>query len=114
VQLLGLCSGLFGGIVGNQGGLRAAALTAFALPPQRFVATATAIGLAVDIARAPIYLWSAGDALAAIWAPIAVATAGVLVGTLVGERLLLGLPPARFGQLVACAIGILGVWFLLR
>lgn len=33
VAVLGLCSGFFGGVVGNQGGLRASALTAFRLPP---------------------------------------------------------------------------------
>jgi uncharacterized protein len=42
VAIAGLLSGFFGGVVGNQGGLRAAALTAFRLPPTAFVATATA------------------------------------------------------------------------
>lgn len=114
VALLGVCSGFFGGIAGNQGGLRAAALTAFGLPPTRFVATATAIGLLVDLVRAPIYLWVAGPALAQLWGPIGVASIGVLLGTLIGERILLGLSPARFGQMVAIAIGVLGLWFLFR
>ena len=114
VALLGLCSGFFGGIVGNQGGLRAAALTAFALPPRRFVATATAIGLLVDMARAPVYVWVSGPELAALWAPIGVASIGVLIGTLIGERILFGLSPARFGRLVGAAIGVLGMWFLFR
>lgn len=42
--LLGLASGLFGGVVGNQGGLRAAALLTFSLAPAAFVATSTATG----------------------------------------------------------------------
>ena len=114
VALFGLLSGFFGGIAGNQGGLRSAALTAFGLPPLAFVASATAIGLLVDAARTPVYLWHSGHVLRTLWAPIVVGTAGVLIGTLVGERILLGLPPRRFGQIVGGAIGALGIWMLLR
>ena len=113
VALFGLLSGFFGGIAGNQGGLRSAALTAFGLPPLAFVASATAIGLLVDVARTPVYLWHSGHVLRTLWAPIVVGTAGVLIGTLVGERILLGLPPRRFGQIVGGAIGALGIWMLL-
>jgi len=112
VAVLGLCSGFFGGVAGNQGGLRAAALSAFGLAPASFVATATATGLLVDLARAPVYLWSAGAALASLRQPIAIASLGVLAGTLVGERVLIGLSPARFGQIIAVAIGVLGLWLV--
>lgn len=109
---LGFLSGFFGGVAGNQGGLRAAALLGFGLAPAAFVATSTAVGLLVDAARAPLYLWRAGDMIAAAWAPLIVASAGVVAGTLLGERLLLGLPAARFQQLVAVLVGLLGVWLL--
>ena len=112
--MFGLLSGFFGGIAGNQGGLRSAAMTAFKLPPRTFVGTATATGLMVDLARTPIYLVAAGPLLALRWDMIGVATAGVLVGTLLGERLLFGLSPRRFAQTVAVAIGVLGVWLLVR
>jgi uncharacterized membrane protein YfcA len=112
VAIFGVVSGFFGGIAGNQGGLRAAALTAFSLTPLTFVATATAAGLLVDAARTPVYLWVAGADLLALWAPIGVATAGVLAGTVLGERVLLGLPPRRFGQMVGGAIGVLGLWLI--
>ena len=113
VGVVGFASGFFGGIAGNQGGLRAAALTAFRLSPLAFVATSTATGLLVDTARAPIYLYTAGAELRSLWIPIAIATAGVLVGTILGERILLGMPRDRFARLVAVAIGILGLWLLL-
>lgn len=113
VGVVGFASGFFGGIAGNQGGLRAAALTAFRLSPLAFVATSTATGLLVDAARAPIYLYIAGAELRSLWVPIAIATAGVLVGTILGERILLGMPRDRFARLVAVAIGILGLWLLL-
>jgi uncharacterized membrane protein YfcA len=112
VALLGLCSGFFGGVAGNQGGLRAAALTAFRLSPASLVATATATGLLVDAARTPIYLIGAGQRLLQLWLPIGIAGVGVLVGTLLGERVLMGLSPARFGRLVGVAVGLLGAWLL--
>ena len=112
VALLGLGSGLFGGLAGNQGGLRAAALSAFDLRPLAFVATSTAIGLMVDAARTPVYVALAWRQLWALWFPIAVATLGVVIGTVLGERILLGLPRATFTRVVAVAIGILGIWLL--
>lgn len=112
VALLGLGSGFFGGIAGNQGGLRAAALSAFRLSPLAFVATSTATGLLVDAARTPVYLYSAGSTLASLWLPITIATAGVTAGTLLGERVLLGMSKDRFRQAVAAAIGLLGLWLL--
>ena len=112
VAVFGLVSGFFGGVAGNQGGLRAAALTAFGLTPRAFVATATATGLVVDAARTPIYLWTAGVALVPLSLPIAVATVGVLIGTVIGERILLGLSKQRFTQIVAVSVGVLGCWLI--
>ncbi len=113
VWLLGLLSGLFGGVAGNQGGLRAAALGAFRFGPAAFVATATAIGVLVDAVRTPVYLLREGTALLGLAGLIATLTAGVVAGTLLGERVLLGLTPARFRTVVAAAIGLLGLWLLL-
>lgn len=114
VGAMGLASGFFGGIAGNQGGLRAAAMMSFALPAAAFVATSTAIGLLVDAARMPIYVWRAGGMLLPLATPIAVATAGVIIGTLAGERLLLGLSPSQFRRVLSVLIGLLGVWLLAR
>ena len=47
----GAFSGLLGGLVGNQGGTRSAALLGFALDKRSLVATATSIGLVVDAVR---------------------------------------------------------------
>jgi hypothetical protein len=114
VGLIGATSGFFGGIAGNQGGLRSAALLTFGLSPLAFVASATATGLLVDAARLPVYLWRAGDNVAALAIPITVASAGVLVGTFLGERILLGLDRHRFRQLVSALIGVLGIWLLVQ
>jgi uncharacterized membrane protein YfcA len=114
VWALGALSGFFGGVVGNQGGLRAAALSALALEPTVFVATSTMIGVVIDLVRAPIYLYGAGDELVPIWPLVAWAVAGVLAGTLIGERLLLGLSRTRFRTLVSSAIGLIGAWLVFR
>lgn len=120
--LLGLLSGVFGGLAGNQGGLRAAAMLPFSLSPVPYVATATATAMMVDLVRTPIYLccagdnslWRAGGELYALGVPIAVATAGVLVGTLAGERILLGLGPRQFRRVIAAIVGLLGVWLIVQ
>ncbi|HEX4567736.1 MAG TPA: hypothetical protein VH138_13955, partial [Vicinamibacterales bacterium] len=41
-MIAGTLSGLLGGLVGNQGGIRSAALLGFEMPKETFVATATA------------------------------------------------------------------------
>jgi uncharacterized protein len=112
--IAGAVSGLFGGLVGNQGGIRSAALLGFDLPKERFVATATAIALFVDAARMPVYVVVERTQVAAIWLLVMVATAGVVVGTLAGERLLERVPERRFRQIVGAIILLLGVVILLR
>jgi uncharacterized membrane protein YfcA len=109
VAPLGAASGLFGGLAGNQGGMRAVALLHFRLSPQAFVATATACGLLVDAARVPVYLWRSGPTLQALWPLIGIAAIGTLIGTLIGERILLGLPPARFRRAVGAIVLAVGV-----
>ena len=111
---LGLLSGLFGGLAGNQGGLRAAAMLSLALPPVRYVATATATAMLVDLVRTPIYVRRAGGVLASLITPLAVATIGVLIGTVLGERILLGLSIRQFRYAIAVLIGLLGVWLVVQ
>jgi uncharacterized membrane protein YfcA len=114
IALLGLLSGLFGGLAGNQGGLRAAAMLSLSLPPVRYVATATATAMLVDLVRTPIYVWRAGDVLWSLSVPLGVATIGVLIGTLLGERILLGLSIHQFRYAIAVLIGLLGVWLVVQ
>jgi uncharacterized membrane protein YfcA len=105
----GAASGLFGGLVGNQGGIRSAALLGFGLPKEAFVATATAIALVVDAVRLPVYLVTQAGDLAGAWPVIALATAGVVLGTLAGERVLRRVPEPVFRRVVAALILALGV-----
>ena len=109
---VGFLSGLFGGLVGNQGGLRAAGLSAFPLQPREYLATGTAVALLIDAARTPIYLATGAAALPPLAVPIAVATVGCLVGTVLGERLFFRVPAERYRPIVGGAVLALGVWLL--
>jgi len=112
--LAGGLSGLLGGLVGNQGGGRAAALLGFDLTREAFVATAAAIALVVDAARLPVYLWTGGAEILRIWPVVALMTAGVVTGTLAGRRLLDRLPERIFALTVGALVLLLGVYTLLR
>jgi uncharacterized membrane protein YfcA len=114
IGVLGLLSGLFGGLAGNQGGLRAAALLSLSLSPVRYVATATATAMLVDLVRTPIYVWRAGGVLLSLIVPVGVATIGVLIGTLLGERILMGLSIRQFRYAIAVLIGLLGAWLVVQ
>ena len=104
----GALSGLLGGLVGNQGGIRSAALIGFNLSKENFVATATAIALFVDGARLPIYLASQHDELLSRWPWILAATTGVTAGTMVGSRVLKSVPDVWFRRILAATLATLG------
>ena len=108
----GAVSGAFGGLVGNQGGIRTAALLGFRVPPVAFVATATAVALIVDLARMPVYLVVEGEALRQLVRPIGLMCAGAVVGTLAGEGLLRRVPERVFRSGVAMLLAALGLWML--
>ena len=110
----GAVSGSLGGLVGNQGGIRSAAMLGFDVPRHAFVATATAVGLIVDGARLPVYLATQGQEIAGLWPFLLAATAGAVVGTVVGERLLRRIPEPVYRRLVAGLVLALGVFMLFR
>jgi uncharacterized membrane protein YfcA len=108
----GILSGFFGGLVGNQGGIRSAALLGVSLSPKHFVATATASALVVDAVRLPVYLYHTGAALVQHWPLIGLAIAGVLAGTLYGEQVLRRLPENQFRRVVSVFLVLLGLSLL--
>ena len=110
----GLLSGAFGGLVGNQGGIRSAALLAFDLDKEAFVETATAVGLIVDAARMPVYLMTERKDLLPVAPLIVVAVVSVVAGTLTGRRVLRDVPERRFRTVVAMLLLTLGTWVLLH
>ena len=111
---VGALSGMLGGLVGNQGGIRSAALIGFELRKELFVGTATAIALFVDGARVPIYLYAQHDELNTHLTWILLAIAGVVAGTIVGSRALGRIPEVWFRRVLALVLTILGVAMLFR
>ena len=109
----GALSGFFGGLVGNQGGIRTAAMLGFEVDKRQFVATTTAVALMIDLARVPVYLVTDTAALARLWPTMAIATIGVVIGTIFGERLLARVPEQRFRMVVGILLLLLGVSFLI-
>jgi uncharacterized membrane protein YfcA len=112
----GVLSGVFGGLVGNQGGIRAAALLGFQLPPRQLVATATASALLVDAARVPIYFLTAGPVIADSVRLLLVVSVGVTVGTFIGVPILGRIPEAAYrrlvgGLLIALAVSLIVLAF---
>ena len=110
----GGASGLLGGLVGNQGGIRSAALLGVDLPKHAFVATATGVALMVDAARVPVYLWQQYGRIMDSGAWIAIATLGVVAGTLIGNRMLAWIPERWFRRMVAVVLAVLGAVMLTR
>ncbi len=111
--IAGALSGLLGGLVGNQGGIRSAAMLGVDVPRQAFVGTATAVALIVDGARLPVYLATTGRELFEMWPAIAAATVGVVCGTLFGHRILIRIPEEQFRPIVAMLLATLGAAMLI-
>ena len=110
----GALSGFFGGLVGNQGGIRSAALLGFDIRKEALVATATAIALIVDGARMPVYLAIETKAMLAHWPVLIITIAGVLLGTFWGVRLLRRIEERTFRRLLYSLILALGVYMLIH
>jgi len=112
--IAGGLSGLFGGLVGNQGGIRSASMLGFNLKQKEFVATATGIALMVDVARTPVYLAVQGREIAAIWLFIVLATIGVFIGTVIGGWILKKIPEKIFNRTVSAIILLVGIFVLIH
>jgi uncharacterized membrane protein YfcA len=111
--IAGALSGIFGGLVGNQGGIRSAAMLGMQVSKESFVATATAIALVVDAARMPVYAITQAKQVVEIWPFLLFATLGVVVGTIAGARMLRRIPEPVFRRVVSAIILALGISMLL-
>jgi uncharacterized membrane protein YfcA len=111
---VGGLAGFFGGLVGNQGGMRAAALTGYRMPARAMVATTTASAVLVDLARVPIYAVSAPDVLRDGLPLIGIASAGVIAGTFLGGPLLARIPEAQYHRWLGALLMLIGVGLVAR
>lgn len=112
--IAGGISGFLGGLVGNQGGLRAGAMTGLDVSRDAFVATGTAVGLAVDLARLPVYAAVFNAELVARWQLIVLLSAGCLVGTWMGIRILKQIPNEVFLHVVRFLLIGLAIYLVFK
>jgi uncharacterized protein len=110
----GALSGLLGGLVGNQGGIRAAALLGLDVERDAFVATATAVALIVDGARIPVYLATQGADIGRHAELVALLAVAAVVGTLAGGWVLRRMPEPVFRRVVGVLLLTLGGYTLAR
>jgi uncharacterized protein len=110
----GALSGFFGGLVGNQGGIRSAALLGFAIRKETLVATATAVALVVDGARMPVYVAVETRGILSAWPLLLASIIGVLLGTFWGVRLLRRIPEQMFRKLLNVLILALGIYMVVH
>lgn len=108
----GMISGFFGGLAGNQGGIRAAALLSARVPATAFVATATAVALLVDLVRVPLYVIGAPAVLSANGAVLLAASVGAIIGTLAGRVVLRAISETVFRAVVSWGVLLLGGWIV--
>lgn len=111
--IAGVLSGVLGGLVGNQGSIRSAAMLGFRVPKESFVATATAVALFVDAARLPVYFITQWRDIAGVWPQVLVATVGAVIGTVAGRRVLGRMPQRAFRRTIALLLVALGVYMIL-
>jgi uncharacterized membrane protein YfcA len=112
--LAGGVSGFLGGLVGNQGGIRAGAMLGLGVSREAFVATSTAIGLVVDMARMPVYVAASSQDLIRIWPVVVAMVAGVVVGTYAGTKFMKRIHERAFFQVVSILLLALGMWLIFK
>jgi uncharacterized membrane protein YfcA len=109
----GALSGFFAGVFGIGGAVRGAFLAAFDLPKAVYIATAGAIGLAIDTGRLFAYV-SAGTQLdrALLWGLLLFIPVS-FVGAKLAERIVKRTPQQRFRMVIAVFLCLIGLKLLL-
>ena len=113
LAMAGASSGFFAGLLGTGGALRGAALSAFNIQKEAFVATSAVIDFAVDFSRMVVYVASGyvrGHHLHLVPWLIGVS----VIGTYVGKRILQHIAQERFRVIVLSMILAVGLATLLR
>jgi uncharacterized membrane protein YfcA len=108
----GALSGVLGGLVGNQGSIRSAAMLGLGLEGERLVATATGIGLIVDAARIPVYVYTDLNEMMVHWPIIISALIGVVIGTYAGAYILQRLSKEGFRRIIGVLLIVISALLL--
>ena len=112
-SVVGLASGFFGGLVGEQGGIRLV-LLGFDIKKEAFIATATATGLIVDVVRMPVYFATQYSLIGQFAQIVVLASISVMAGTLAGNKILKRIPEESFKRIASFLILLLGILLLIE
>lgn len=104
-------SGFLAGLIGTGGALRGAFLTGFGLPKEKYIATAAAIALAVDLTRIPVYL-SQGFLGSEYYWYLPALFILALAGSFTGKQIVKRFPYKVFRKVVLIAILLVGIKFI--
>lgn len=111
--LIGFASGFFGGLVGEQGGIRSVALLNFDIEKEAFIATATATALIVDMVRMPVYFLTQSGQVSQFLLILILSSVAVIAGTFAGNTLLKKIPEVAFKRIVSVLVLLLGIILLI-
>ncbi|OGH13074.1 MAG: sulfonate transporter, partial [Candidatus Levybacteria bacterium RIFCSPHIGHO2_01_FULL_38_26] len=106
----GSLSGFLAGLIGTGGALRGAFLTGFKLPKEKYIATAAAIALAVDLTRIPIYI-SEGFLKSEYYWYLPILFVVAFAGSFTGKGIVNKIPQKHFRRFVLIALFLIGVKF---
>jgi len=105
-------SGFLAGLIGTGGALRGAFLIAFDLEKTRYIASAAAIAIGVDLTRIPIYLGSGFlEKKYYLYVPLLFVIA--FAGSYTGRKVLTKIPQSFFRRLVLVAIALMSLKFVI-
>ncbi|MBI4062529.1 sulfite exporter TauE/SafE family protein [Candidatus Gottesmanbacteria bacterium] len=111
IALGGATSGFLAGLIGTGGALRGAFLTAFQLKKEKYIATAAAIAIAVDLTRIPVYV-SQGFLEQPYYWYIPVLFIVALTGSYIGKQIVDIIPQKIFRNVVLLGLVLVGVKFV--
>jgi len=103
-------SGFLAGLIGTGGALRGAFLTGFGISREKYIATAAAIALSVDITRIPVYFFQGFLESKYYWY-IPVLSVIALTGSFIGRQIVNKIPQKQFKKIVLGAIFVVGLKF---
>jgi len=109
----GALSGFLAGLIGTGGALRGAFLTGYGLTKEKYIATAAAIALVVDLTRIPIYI-SQGFLRHEYYWYLPVLFILAIAGSFMGKQIVKLFPYKMFRKVVLIAILLVGIKFLVE
>ena len=107
----GSLSGFLAGLIGTGGALRSAFLTAFGLSKEKYLATSSAIVLAVDLTRLPVYL-SQGFLAKSYFPYVLLLLIVAFLGSYLGKLIVSRIAQPLFKKIALLALLIMGVYLL--